>query len=260
MAGIEEEIPDDAQAFHFSTDAFREHERIDAWREAFIAVLSHELRTPITTILGASAVLTRPSDPGHDERRQELLGDIASEAARLDRIVSDLVVLSRSERGVLESVCEPMGLHHVLRSIVEGESRRWPAVSFRLEAERPHPVVLAEETYVEQAVRNMLGNAAKYGRPDGEVLRAHDPEQPDPVRRLRTRRRREHEEHLQLVLRDERLAVDLDLPHHRVHERLVVHEPARDLLPVPERHELRARAGQDPHQLARARRRSLASA
>jgi len=35
MAGIEEEIPDDAQAFHFSTDAFREHERIDAWREVF---------------------------------------------------------------------------------------------------------------------------------------------------------------------------------------------------------------------------------
>ena len=98
-----------------------------------------------------------------------MLGDIASEAARLDRIVSDLVVLSRSERGVLDSVCEPMGLHHVLRSIVEEESRRWPAVSFRLEAERPHPVVLAEETYVEQVVRNMLGNAAKYGRPDGEV-------------------------------------------------------------------------------------------
>jgi signal transduction histidine kinase len=143
--------------------------RANEWREAFIAVLSHELRTPITTILGASAVLTRPSDPGHDERRQELLGDIASEAARLDRIVSDLVVLSRSERGVLESVCEPMGLHHVLRSIVEEETRRWPAVSFRLEAERPHPVVLAEETYVEQVVRNILGNAAKYGRPGGEV-------------------------------------------------------------------------------------------
>jgi two-component system sensor histidine kinase KdpD len=143
--------------------------RANEWREAFIAVLSHELRTPITTILGASAVLIRPSDPGHDERRQELLGDIASEAARLDRIVSDLVVLSRSERGVLDSVCEPMGLHHVLRSIVEEESRRWPAVSFRLEAERPHPVVLAEETYVEQVVRNILGNAAKYGRPDGEV-------------------------------------------------------------------------------------------
>ena len=143
--------------------------RANEWREAFIAVLSHELRTPITTILGASAVLTRPPDPGHHERRQELLGDIASEAARLDRIVSDLVVLGQSERGVLDSVCEPMGLHHVLRRVIEDEGRRWPAVSFSLEAELPHPVVLAEGTYVEQVMRNMLGNAAKYGGPDGHV-------------------------------------------------------------------------------------------
>jgi signal transduction histidine kinase len=144
--------------------------RANDWREAFIAVLSHELRTPITTILGASAVLTRPADRDHDERRQELLGDIASEAARLDRIVSDLVVLSRSERGILESVLEPIGLHHVLGRVVADEARRWPGVDFRLDARRPYPVVLAEATYVEQVLRNVLGNAAKYGRRDGHVL------------------------------------------------------------------------------------------
>ena len=144
--------------------------RANEWREAFIAVLSHELRTPITTILGASAVLTRPTDAGHDDRRQELLQDIASEAGRLDRIVSDLVVLSRSERGILDSVLEPIGLHHVLARVVADEGRRWPAVHFRLESSRPYPVVLAEATYVEQVLRNILGNAAKYGRPDGLVV------------------------------------------------------------------------------------------
>jgi signal transduction histidine kinase len=144
--------------------------RANEWRESFIAVLSHELRTPITTILGASAVLTRPAGPDRDSRRQELLGDIASEAARLDRIVSDLVVLSWAERGALESVCEPTGLHHVLKRVVEEESRRWPAVDFQLETPQPHRVVLAEQTYVEQVLRNMLGNAAKYGRLAGHVL------------------------------------------------------------------------------------------
>ncbi len=143
--------------------------RVNEWREAFIAVLSHELRTPITTILGASAVLSRPVGPGRDERRQELLGDIASEAGRLNRIVSDLVVLSQSERGVLDSVCEPMGLRHVLERVVEEEARRWSSVDFRLETPRPHPVVLAEQTYVEQVLRNMMGNAAKYGPPMGQV-------------------------------------------------------------------------------------------
>jgi PAS domain S-box-containing protein len=143
--------------------------RANEWREAFIAVLSHELRTPITTILGASAVLTRPAESGHDERRPDLLNDIASEAGRLDRIVSDLVVLSQSERGVLDSVLEPLGLRHVLARVVDEEGRRWPGVDFRLEIDRPFPVVLAEETYVEQVLRNMLSNAAKYGRPEGLV-------------------------------------------------------------------------------------------
>ena len=48
--------------------------RANEWREAFIAVLSHELRTPITTILGASAVLNRPADPVHDGRRRSCSG------------------------------------------------------------------------------------------------------------------------------------------------------------------------------------------
>ncbi|MEO8437730.1 MAG: ATP-binding protein [Chloroflexota bacterium] len=143
--------------------------RANEWREVFIAVLSHELRTPITTILGASAVLMRPSNAGSDERRGELLEDISSEAARLDRIVSDLVVLSQAERGVLDSVCEPLGLRRVIDRVAEAEARRWPGITFELDPGRSHPVVLAEETYVEQVVRNILGNAAKYGRPDGHV-------------------------------------------------------------------------------------------
>jgi signal transduction histidine kinase len=169
MVGTGQDITERRELEAERDDLIVAERRANEWREAFIAVLSHELRTPITTILGASAVLTRPSDAGRDERREELLGDIAAEAGRLDRIVSDLVVLSRAERGVLDSVCEPMGLHHVLQRVVEEEGRRWPAVAFRLEAGRPHPVVLAEETYVEQVVRNMLSNASKYGRPAGEV-------------------------------------------------------------------------------------------
>jgi signal transduction histidine kinase len=137
--------------------------RANEWREAFIAVLSHELRTPITTILGAASVLTRPPDAAREVHREELLLDIASEAGRLDRIVSDLVVLSQSERGVLESVCEPLGLQRVLARVVDEEHRHWPKARFELETDEPIPVVLAEQTYVEQVLRNMLSNAAKYG-------------------------------------------------------------------------------------------------
>src|SRR4029453_10034481 len=60
MGGIEEEIPDDAQAFHFSTDAFREHERIDAWREAFgRALLSIDIAPQSKDGFQASAAIFR---------------------------------------------------------------------------------------------------------------------------------------------------------------------------------------------------------
>ena len=65
-------------------------------QEAFIAVLSHELRTPITTILGGSRLLRKRLQG--DPTQAELSADIEAEADRLSRIVDDLLVLSRKKR------------------------------------------------------------------------------------------------------------------------------------------------------------------
>ena len=76
-------------------------------REAFLAVLSHELRTPITTIYAGSSVLARRpalSPPA----TQTLAHDISAEAARLYDLVEDLLVLARLERRVLDPLDEPV--------------------------------------------------------------------------------------------------------------------------------------------------------
>ena len=125
-------------------------------------------------------VLARPTNPDLEDRRRELLDDIVGEAGRLDRIVSDLVVLSQAERGVLDSVCEPLELRRIVQRVVHEETRRWPEVTFSLEVDPALPVVLAEQTYVEQVLRNMVGNAAKYGRAGGHVEVACA--RPDPGR------------------------------------------------------------------------------
>ncbi len=184
MIGTGQDI-DERRRIESERDALIAAERrANQWRESFISVLSHELRTPITSILGAASILARPPDPDHDERRQDLLLDIASEASRLERIVGDLVVLGRSERGMLASATEPLGLRHTLGRIVEEEARRWPAVEFRVEADGPIPIVLAEETYLEQVLRNMLGNAAKYGRPNGLVRVVCEADESEAVVRI----------------------------------------------------------------------------
>jgi signal transduction histidine kinase len=136
-------------------------QRAKELRDAFIGVISHELRTPITTIYGLSKMLRQRGstlDPAVFLRAVE---DVEAEADRLHRLVEDLLVLSRAERGAVDIQGEPLGIAHVLRRAVGAEQARLPSRKLILEA-ATLPVVLGEETYVEQVVRNLLTNAAKY--------------------------------------------------------------------------------------------------
>jgi PAS domain S-box-containing protein len=136
--------------------------RAGAFREAFIDVISHELRTPITTILGLTQILARRGRAGDPQEEEVLIEDIAAESERLHRLVEDLLVLTRAERGEFAVEAEPLELRRVLTRVVERERRRLPGLDISIELPRDLPVVAGEEIYVEQIVRNMLSNAAKY--------------------------------------------------------------------------------------------------
>ncbi len=136
--------------------------RAGEFREAFVDVISHELRTPITTILGLVQILARPGRVDRAAERQTMLRDIRAESERLHRLVENLLVLSRVERGRLQVDPEPVALHRLLGRIVADESKELPSITIRLVAEDHLPVVAGEETYIEQILRNLLGNAAKY--------------------------------------------------------------------------------------------------
>lgn len=96
-------------------------------REAFLGVLSHELRTPVTAIFGYAKVLQRPS---RRDDQAELLSDIEVEADRLYRIVEDLLALSRVEGGItIEG--EPLLVQHLAGPVVASEARRWDRIRLR---------------------------------------------------------------------------------------------------------------------------------
>jgi signal transduction histidine kinase len=140
-----------------------------AVRDAFLGVLSHELRTPVTAIYGNSEILARKSAASiSDEVRREMFDDIRSEADRLYRLVENLLVLSRVERQGLTIDAEPVLLQRLIPRVVDSESTRWPNAAWKTELPADLPPVAAEETYIEQVLRNLLGNAAKYGG-DGPV-------------------------------------------------------------------------------------------
>lgn len=130
-------------------------------RERFLEILSHELRTPVTAIYGGSSMLSRPSlSP---DASAELLSGIGEEAHRLYRLVEDLMVLARAERGATEVSLEPVHLDRIAESLTEGQQQHWPGIEVQVSRDpRGSRPVLGDETYVGQILRNLLSNAAKY--------------------------------------------------------------------------------------------------
>jgi signal transduction histidine kinase len=139
-----------------------EQRQRQAVRDTFIGVLSHELRTPVTTIYAGSKVLARSSELATETQR-EIFEDIAGEAERLHRLVEDVVAMTRFGEDAGELGAEPVLLQRVLPSVVKSEEGRWPDVTFGLVIPPGLPTVVADPTYVEQVIRNLLSNAAKYG-------------------------------------------------------------------------------------------------
>ena len=147
-------------------EAEREAARL---RDAFISVVSHELRTPITTIFGGTRVLSRRWREMEPDARDALLSDVAGEADRLFRMVEDLLVITRVERGRLDVGDEPVALRAVIDRVLASERTRSPDLTIASRIPSDLPSVGGEEMYIEQVLRNLLANAAKYGGPGSVV-------------------------------------------------------------------------------------------
>jgi K+-sensing histidine kinase KdpD len=138
----------------------------DAARDAFLGMLSHELRTPITTIYGSAQMLQRPISA---DDRAGLTKDIVAEAERLHRLTEDLLVLSRFERGSLTVSSEPLLARRVIASLLRRIGETAPSLRVSLHPQPEAAPVMADATYLEQIVRNLISNAQKYAGPSADI-------------------------------------------------------------------------------------------
>jgi signal transduction histidine kinase/putative methionine-R-sulfoxide reductase with GAF domain len=141
-----------------------ERRELEQVRDAFLGVLSHELRTPVTTIYGSAKLMVARGERMAPAARQDLAGDIVAEAERLARMVDDLLVLARAERGADMTVRDAALVQHRLRGVSSILAAAWPERSFTCEIPEHVPPVVGDEAYLEHVFLNLLGNAAKYGR------------------------------------------------------------------------------------------------
>lgn len=153
----------------------------DQVRDRFLGVLSHELRTPVTSIYGGTQLLLSKGARLDPETRNELLVSVAAEAERLQRMIENLVAMARIERGGDFGAPRPVLIDRIIKQLVERERGLWPQVTITLVSKGPVQMVAADEDYIAQIMRNLLSNAAKYSGAgstvevsvedgDGEVL------------------------------------------------------------------------------------------
>ena len=134
-------------------------------REAFLAVLSHELRTPITTIYAGSSVLARR--PGlSPSATRTLASDISAEAARLYDLVEDLLVLARLERRVLDPLDEPVLVRRSVDSTIRMIVDRLGDVAIERTGDVDVPPIHGDSAYVDHACRNLIMSAIRYAGPE----------------------------------------------------------------------------------------------
>lgn len=142
-------------------DVTERHE-LDQQKDEFIALASHELRTPITAIKGYTQISLRNMPQPADPRLERTLRIIDDKADSLTRLISELLDVSRMRAGILELYTEPLDLGGLVREIVGSLELTAPSFTFDLELPNtPLPVEVDRER-IEQVVTNLMNNAIKY--------------------------------------------------------------------------------------------------
>lgn len=150
---------DRMQAEAVEAEALR---RSDELKTALLRSISHDLRTPLTSIIAGGSALS--SETLTAEERAELSAAIVGEGNRLSRLVENLLDMSRLEAGKAEPHREPVDLAEVLDAAREGVGS---SASVRLAIDPDLPMVDADAAQLERAFANLLENAVRYseGRP-----------------------------------------------------------------------------------------------
>jgi two-component system sensor histidine kinase KdpD len=134
--------------------------RSEALKTALLDSVSHDLRTPLATIRAAAGSMLDPGVSWTPEERADALRSIDAEAERMNRLVRNLLDLSRIEGGALRPELEP----HDLDEQVEQVLRRIPRTkAVRVDVLPDLPPVLVDDVYLDEILTNLVENAQRYG-------------------------------------------------------------------------------------------------
>ncbi len=138
-------------------------------KDEFLAVLGHELRNPLAAITGGVQVLDMLD--GFNPDAKEMHAVIGRQALVMQRLIDDLLDVTRISRGKVHLRMAPFDLLHLLQNIMEDQRRLIEERGLKLEVEYPitKVVCMGDTTRLNQAVVNVLQNAIKFTEPGGSI-------------------------------------------------------------------------------------------
>ena len=146
-----------------------EQERLNKMRADFIANASHELRTPIASLLGFVETLQGPAK-NDEAAREKFLGIMAVQGKRMTSLIDDLLSLSRVEMNAHKIPSEKVDLITLLHNTIDSLTPLAEQQNIKLEFEEPEGefIAVGEDDELSQVFQNLVHNAIKYGKSDGE--------------------------------------------------------------------------------------------
>jgi signal transduction histidine kinase len=144
--------------------------QLDQTKNDFVATVSHDLRTPLTSIVGNTEMLLDGSAGDLTARQRRLVGAIERNANRLDVLIGDLLLLSRIESGTLRMNARPVAITDIIDGTLEALAANITS-DIQLDVHRPDERVLVDSdpAQLERVTTNLLSNALKFTPPGGRV-------------------------------------------------------------------------------------------
>ncbi|ETK30519.1 sensor histidine kinase [Microbispora sp. ATCC PTA-5024] len=149
-------------------EAARPLAEADRMRTALLAAVSHDLRTPLASAKAAVESLRSRDVDWSPEDRDELLATADESLARLDRLVANLLDMSRLQAGVLGAVAQPVAVEEIVPRVIDDLGP--PAGGITPDIPLDLPDVVADPALLERVLVNLVSNAVRYTPPGERVL------------------------------------------------------------------------------------------
>jgi signal transduction histidine kinase len=139
---------------------------------AIVSTVSHELRSPLTSVKGYVSLMLNRWDRIEDDKKREMLAQVHHDADRVTRLVTELLDISRLETGRLALRRQLVDLGALAATVVSKVRLSYPAIECDVHVDEDVPRVYADPDKLEQVLTNLVENGAKYGDPQGMAVHA----------------------------------------------------------------------------------------